>query len=83
MKICCSNDKKNNKHSNKQTRILFAKSNFLLCSIYMDSVILQSVFPFSEGLNSLKEVGVSLIFVLERFIPDQTEFFKLTTQACN
>ena len=49
----------------------------------MDSVILQSVFPFSEVLNSLKEVGVSLIFVLERFIPDQSEFFKLTTQACN
>ena len=49
----------------------------------MDYVILQSVFPFSEALNSLKEVGVLLIFVWERFTPDQSEVFKLTKQGCN
>ena len=35
------------------------------------------------GPEFIKEVGVWLIFVLERFIPDQSEFFKLTTQGCN
>ena len=37
----------------------------------MDSVIFQSVLPFSDGLNLLKQVGVSVIFVLfvlEHFI---------------
>ena len=39
----------------------------------MDSVILPSVLPFSDGLNLLTEVGVSVIFalfVLECFTPD-------------
>ena len=48
----------------------------------MDSVILLSVLPFSGILNLLKEVGVSVIFVLfvsERFTPDLSEVFKLTT----
>ena len=47
----------------------------------MDSVILLSVLSFSDGLNVLKEVGVSLIFVLfvlERFSPDLSGVFKLT-----
>ena len=43
----------------------------------MDSVILLSVLPFSDGLNLLNEVGVSVIlalFVLERFTPDLSWF---------
>ena len=42
----------------------------------MDFVILLSVLSFSDGLNLLKEVGVSLIFVLfvlEHFTPDLSE----------
>ena len=30
----------------------------------MDSTILPSVLPFSDGVNLLKQVGVSVIFVL-------------------
>ena len=43
----------------------------------MGSVILLSVFPFSDSLNLLKQVGVSVIFVLfvlERFSPDLSGF---------
>ena len=57
--------------------------NILLCSIYTDSVTLLSVLPFSGGLNLLKEVGVSVIFVLvllEHFTPDLSVVFKLTTR---
>ena len=42
---------------------------------------LLSLLSFSDGLNLLKEVGVSLIFVLfvlERFTPDLSGGFKLT-----
>ena len=49
----------------------------------MDSIILLLVLPFFDGLNLLKEVGVSVIFVLhvlERFTPDLSRFFKLTTR---
>ena len=49
----------------------------------MDSIILLLVLPFFDGLNLLKEVGVSVIFVLdvlERFTPDLSGFFKLTTR---
>ena len=48
----------------------------------MDSVILLSVLPFSDGLTLLKEVVVSVIFVLlvlEHFTPDLSGVFKLTT----
>ena len=48
----------------------------------MDSVILLSVFPFSDGLNLLKEIRLSVIFVLfvlEHFIPVPLGIFKLTT----
>ena len=48
----------------------------------MDSVILLSVLPFSDGLNLLKEIGLSVIFVLfvfERFTPVLSGVFKLTT----
>ena len=41
-----------------------------------------SVLPFSDGLNLLKQVGVSVIFVLfvlERFTPDLSRVFKLAT----
>ena len=49
----------------------------------MDFVILLSVLPFSEGLNLLKEVGFSVIFVLfvlERFTLFLSGVFKLTTR---
>ena len=59
----------------------FTESNILLRSIYMDSVVLLSILSFSEGLNLLKEVGGSVIFVL--FVlsttPDLSGGFKLTT----
>ena len=48
----------------------------------MDCDILLSVLPFSDGLNLLKEVGVSVIFVLlalEHFTRDLSGFFQLTT----
>ena len=45
----------------------------------MDSVTLQSVLPFSDDLNLLKEDDVSAIFVLEHFTPDLSGVFKLTT----
>ena len=45
----------------------------------MDSVTLQSVLPFSDNLNLLKEDDVSAMFVLERFTPDLSGVFKLTT----
>ena len=54
----------------------YIEPNILLCSIYMDSVILVSV------LNLLKEVGVSvifLLFVLERLTPDLPGVFWLAT----
>ena len=57
--------------------------NTLLCSIYMDSVILLSVLQFSDGRNPLKEVDVSVIFVsfvLEHFTPDLSGGFKLTAK---
>ena len=44
----------------------------------MDSVILLSVLPFSDG----EQVGVSVIFVLfvlESFTPNLSGIFKLTT----
>ena len=43
----------------------------------MDSVILLSVLSFSDSLNLLKQVDVSLIFiyVLEHFTPDLSEVF--------
>ena len=47
----------------------------------MDSVILLSVLSFSDGLNLLKQVGISLIFVLfvlDCFTPDISGVFKLT-----
>ena len=49
----------------------------------MDFVILLSVLPFFEGLNLLKEVGFSVIFVLfvlERFTLFLSGVFKLTTR---
>ena len=48
----------------------------------MDSVILLSVLSFSDCLNLLKEIGLSLIFVLfvfGRFTPVLSKVFKLTT----
>ena len=48
----------------------------------MDSVILLSLFPFSDDLNLFKQVGVLvtfLSFVLERFARDLSGAFKLTT----
>ena len=48
----------------------------------MDYVILLSVLLFSVALNLFKQVGVSVIFalfVLERFTPDLSGVFKLTT----
>ena len=48
----------------------------------MDYVILLSVLPFSDGLNLLKEIGVSVIlvlFVFERFTPVLSVVFKLST----
>ena len=59
-------------------RIWFSWLNILSCSVYMNSVILLSVLSFSDCLNLLKEVGISLIFVLfvlERFTPDLSEVF--------
>ena len=50
----------------------------------MDSVILLSILPFSDGLNLLKEVGVIVIFVLfvlKRFTPDLSGGFKLSTSS--
>ena len=56
----------------------FTESNILLCSIYMG---LLSILSFSEGLDLLKKVSVSVIFVL--FVlsttPDLSGGFKLTT----
>ena len=48
----------------------------------MDSVILLSVLPFSDGLNLLKQIGVTVIlvlFVLEYFTLALSGVFKLTT----
>ena len=48
----------------------------------MDSVTLLSVLPFSDGLNLLKESGLSVIFVLfvfKHFTPVLSGVFKLTT----
>ena len=48
----------------------------------MDYAILLSVLLFSVALNLFKQVGVSVIFalfVLERFTPDLSGVFKLTT----
>ena len=48
----------------------------------MDSVILLSVLPFSDGLNLFKQVSVSVIFVLfvlEQFTPDLSGVVKLTS----
>ena len=48
----------------------------------MDSVILLPVLPFSNGLNLSKQVRASvkfMLFVLERFTPDLSGVFKLTT----
>ena len=75
VKICCNRDQKKkitNTVINKQCwldflgleSIGYIEPNILLCSIYMDSVILLSVF------NLLREVGVSVIFILKRFTPD-------------
>ena len=59
----------------------FTESNILLCSIYMGSVVLLSILSFSEGLDLLKKVSDSVIFVL--FVlsttPDLSGGFKLTT----
>ena len=47
----------------------------------MDSVILLSVLPFSDGLNLLKQVHASvifLLFVMERFALGLSGGFKLT-----
>ena len=44
----------------------------------VNSVILLSVLPFSDGLNFLKGLGVSVIFVLfvlKRFASDLSEVF--------
>ena len=52
-----------------------------VCSVYMDSVILLSVLPFSDGLNLLKQVHASvifLLFVMERFTLGLSGGFKLT-----
>ena len=60
MKIGCNMDQKiTNTVINKQCRLDFlgfesigyTEPNTLLCSIYMDFVILLSVLPFSDGLN--------------------------------
>ena len=48
----------------------------------MDSVILLSVLPFFDGLNLLKEIGLTVIFVLfvfERLTPVLWGGFRLTT----
>ena len=48
----------------------------------MDSVILVSTLAFSDGLNLLKEVGLSVVFVLfafERLTPVLSGVFKTTT----
>ena len=41
-----------------------------------------SVLPFSDGLNVLKEVGVSNLplLVLDHFTPDPSRVFQLTTK---
>ena len=57
---------------NKQCRLDFLgfesigyiEPNTLLCSIYIDSVTLLSILPFSDGLNVFKQVGASVIFVV-------------------
>ena len=63
--ICCNKDQKiTNTVINKQCRLDFLgfeaigyiEPNILLCFMYMDSVILLSIFPFSEGLNLFKQV---------------------------
>ena len=82
VKICGNKDHKiTNAVINKQCRLDFFR--FFLCSIFMDTVFsLLSVLPISDGLNLLKQVGVSVvfvIFVLERFTPDLSGSFKLTT----
>ena len=48
-----------------------------------DSVVLLSVLPFSDGLSLLKEIGVSVTFiliVLERFTLDLSVVFELITK---
>ena len=48
-----------------------------------DSVVLLSVLPFYDGLSLLKEIGVSVTFiliVLERFTLDLSWVFELTTK---
>lgn len=48
-----------------------------------DSVVLLSVLPFYDGLSLLKEIGVSVTFiliVLERFTLDLSGVFELTTK---
>ena len=81
VKICGNKDQKiTNAVINKQCRLDFFR--FFLCSIFMDTVFFLSVLPISDGLNLLKQVGVSVvfvIFVLERFTPDLSGSFKLTT----
>ena len=60
----------------------YIEPNIFLCSIYMDFVILLSVFPFSDTLNVLKEISLSVmfvLFVLDRFTSVRSGVSKLTT----
>ena len=75
MKICCNMDQKiTNTIINKQCRsdflgfesLGYIEPNTLLCSIYMNSTILLSVLPFSDGLNLFKQVGVSVYIICIR-----------------
>ena len=57
----CCNKGQNNKYSN----------------FYIDPVILLSVLPFSDGLNLLKQYGVSVMFVLST-VPERMSTISLS-----
>ena len=78
VKICCNDDQKiTNIMINKHCRLDFFRFFYALFTW-----ILLSVSPFSSDLNLLKQVVVSVIFVLfvlECFTSDLSGVFKLTT----
>lgn len=63
------------------TWLYWTKYFIMFCS--RDSVVLLSVLPFYDGLSLLKEIGVSVTFiliVLERFTLDLSGVFELTAK---
>ena len=87
MEICCNKDKKiTNTIIKKQCWLDFLgfqstgfiEPNISLCSIYIDSVVLLSVLPFSDGLNLFKQVGVSVCVICIGALYSWA-VFKLTT----